>query len=154
MQPSIRWVTLFYSKRVIAATHSFKFTVFLRNRNCSKEELTIIIILPWFQACIYWNKFVSWRHYFQPSIFTIIVSLFHGSTWRNPHVKETVVISQHFLQPSIIISGMGWFEKMLMSMFISGKPLRSCSFKGAYLFHRTSCNIFFLKNTVLNSQKH
>ena len=36
----------------------------------------------------------------------MIVSLFHGSTWRNPHVNETVFISQHFLQPSIIISGL------------------------------------------------
>ena len=27
----------FYYKRTIAATHSFKFTVFLQNRNCSKE---------------------------------------------------------------------------------------------------------------------
>ena len=37
----------FYYKRVIAATHSFKFTVFLRNRNFSKEILTVIIIPPW-----------------------------------------------------------------------------------------------------------
>ena len=31
---------------------------------------------------------------------------FFGSTWSNPHAKETVFISQHFLQPSIIISGL------------------------------------------------
>ena len=87
--------------------HSFKFTVFLQNRNCSKEILTIIIIPPWFQASIYWKRFVSWRHHFQPSIFSIMtVSLFHGSTWRNPYVKETVFISQHLLQPSIEISGL------------------------------------------------
>ena len=96
---------LFYCKRVIAATHSFKFTVFFQNRNCSKEILKIIVP-PWFQACIYWKKFVSWRHHFQPAIFSMIVSLFHRSTWRNPYVKETVFISQHFLQPSIIISGL------------------------------------------------
>ena len=96
----------FYYKRVIAATHSFKFTVFLQNKNCSKEILTIIIIPPWFQACIYLKKFVMWQHHSQPSIFSMIVSLFHGSTWSNPHVKETVFISQHFLQPSIIISGL------------------------------------------------
>ena len=40
-------------KRVITATHSFKFTVLLQNRNCSKEILTIIIIPPWFSARIY-----------------------------------------------------------------------------------------------------
>ena len=96
----------FYYKRVIAATHSFKFTVFLQNRNFSKGILTIILIPPWFQACIYWKKFVIWRHHLQPSIFSMIVSLFHGSTWSNPHVKETVFISQYFLQPSIIINGL------------------------------------------------
>ena len=92
----------FYYKRVIAATHSFKFTVFLQNRTCSKKTLTIIIITPWFQACI----IVSWRHHFQPSIFSMIVSLFHGSTWRNPHVDEIVFISHYFLQPSITTSGL------------------------------------------------
>ena len=85
MQPSIRWV--FYYKRVIAATHSFKFTVFLQNRNCGKITTTIIIS-PWFQACIY--DIISWRQHFQLSIFSMIVSLFHESTWRNAHVKETV----------------------------------------------------------------
>ena len=85
----------FYYKKVITATHSFKFTVFLQNKNCSKEILIIIIISPWFQACIYWKKFVIWWHHFQPSIFSMIVSLFQGSTWSNPHVKETVFISQH-----------------------------------------------------------
>ena len=96
----------FYYKRVIAATHSFKFTVFLQNRNFSKGILTIILIPPWFQACIYWKMFVIWRHHLQPSIFSMIVSLFYGSTWSNPHVKETVFISQYFLQPSIIINGL------------------------------------------------
>ena len=40
-------------KRVITATHSLKFTVFLQNRNCSNEILTIIIIPPLSPACIY-----------------------------------------------------------------------------------------------------
>ena len=101
----------FFIIRVIAATHFFKVTVFLQNRNCSNEILTIIIIPPWFQACIYWKKFVSWWHHFQPSIFSMMVSSFHGSTWRNTHVKETVFISQHFLQPFIIISGLWLFRE-------------------------------------------
>ena len=94
---------LFYCKRVIAASRSFKVTGFLQNRNCSKEILKLIVP-PWFQACMYWIKFVSWRHHFQPSIFFIIVSLFNRSTWRNPDVKETVFISQHFLKQSVVIS--------------------------------------------------
>ena len=48
----------------------------------------------------------------------------------------------------------GWFEKKLTSTFIWGKSLYPCSFKGAYLFHRTSSNIFCLKSTLLNGQKH
>ena len=43
-----------YYKRVIAATHSIKFTCFCR---IGIEILTIIIIPPWFKACIYWKKF-------------------------------------------------------------------------------------------------
>ena len=103
----------FYYKRVIAVTHSFKFTVFLQNRNCSKEMLTIIIIPPCFLTSKYWKKFVSWRHHFQPSIFSIIVSLLYGSTWRNPHVKETVFISQLFLQPSFTTSGLWLIREKL-----------------------------------------
>ena len=99
-------LTFLYYKRVTAATHSFKLTVFLQHRNFSKGMLTIVLIPPWFQACIYWKKFVIWRHHLQPSIFSMIVSFFHGSTWSNPHVKETVFISQYFLQPSIIINGL------------------------------------------------
>ena len=126
--------------------------MFLQSRNCSKEILTSIIIPPWFQAYIYWKKFVSWRHHFQPSIFSMIVSLFHGSTWRNPHVKETVFISQYFLQPSIIIKPSVVDSRN--SWFISEKALWRLSYKGAYLFHRTSCNNFFLRSTVLNAQKY
>ena len=135
----------FYYKRVIAATHSIKFTVFLQNRNCSKEILTIIIIPPWFQACIYWKKFVSWRHHFQPSIFSIIVSLFHGSTWRNPHVKETVFISQHFLQPSIIISGL-WLirEKVEEYIYFRKTIVPPCSFK-VPIYCTDLVTIIFLK---------
>ena len=95
---------LLYYKRVMSATHSIKFTLFLQNRNRRMEMLTIIIIPPWFQACLYWKKFVSWRHHFQPSIFSMLVSLFRGSALRNPHVKETVFISQHFVEPSVAFS--------------------------------------------------
>ena len=87
----------FCYKRVIAAPHSFRFTVFLQNRNFRKGILKIILIRPWFQA---------WRHHLQLSIFSMIVSLFYGSTWSNPHAKETVFISKYFLQRSIIINGL------------------------------------------------
>ena len=78
--------------------------MFLQNRNFSKGIITIILIPPWFQACINWKKFVIWRHHLIH--FCDEVSLFHGSTWSNSHVKETVLISQYLLQPSIIINGL------------------------------------------------
>ena len=85
---------IFYNKKTIAATHSFKFTVFLQNRNCSKEISQILIMIPlWFQACIYWKKSVLWRHQFQLSIFSMVVPLINRSTWSDPYVKRTVFIS-------------------------------------------------------------
>ena len=105
-----------YYKRVIATTHSFTFTVFLQNWNFSKGILTIILIPPWFQACIYWKKFVIWRHHLQPSIFSMIVSLLHGS---NPHVKETVFISQS----SIIIVGLRLIREKVEEYIYFGKTV-------------------------------
>ena len=80
----------FYYKKVIAVIHSFKFAVFLQNKNCSIEILILIMIPPWFQAFLYWKKSAIWWHHFQPAVFSMTVSLFHGSTWSNPQVKETV----------------------------------------------------------------
>ena len=124
----------------------------LQNRNCTKEILTIIIILPWFQARIYWKKSVLRRHHFQPSVFSMIVSLFHGSTWSNPHVNETVLV--YFT----ILFAIVYYNKR--SAIDSRKSWRVCLFEenygspASYLFNRTSCNIFCLKGTVLNAQKH
>ena len=72
LQPSTRWIAL-----SIAARHSFEFTAFLQNRNGSKKK--------------------SQRHQSQPSIYSMVVSLFHGSTWSNQYVKETVFNSQYLL---------------------------------------------------------
>ena len=77
-----------------------------------------------------------------------VVSLSHGNTWSDSHVKYTVFISQHLLQPSIIKSGLRLIREKLKDMFIWEKPLYQCSFKGAYLFHRTSCINFCLKSIV------
>ena len=37
--------------------------------------------------------------------------------------------------------------------FSKERNKKPCSFKVAYLFHRTSCSNFFLKSTMLNAQK-
>ena len=87
----------------------------------------------WFWACIYWKKSVIWRHHFLLSIFSMIVSLFHGSAWSNLYVQDTVFISQHLLQPSIMTSGLWLIRKNLKSMLCSGKTLWHYFFKGSYL---------------------
>ena len=43
----------------------------------------------------------------------MIVSLFPRITWIDSYVNDTVFISQHLLQPSIITSGLWLFEKNL-----------------------------------------
>ena len=90
----------------------------------------------------------------QSSIFSMVVSLFHGSTWSNPFVKDTVFISQHFLESSIITSDLWLIWGNLKGIFIWVKPLQPCCFKGVYLFHRTSCSNLCLKSIVLNARKH
>ena len=77
------------------------------------------MIPPCFQACkkevcIYWKKnilkvyiegSVVWRNQLQLSIFTMIVSSFHGSNWSDPYVKET--FCSHPLQQVVC----SWFNK-------------------------------------------
>ena len=62
------------------------------------------------------------------------------------YVKGTVFILQHLLQPSIIVRSLWLIRENLMStVFIRGKQLQPCSFKGAYLFHRICCSNFCLQ---------
>ena len=63
-------------------------------------------------------------------------------------------ISQRLLQPSIITSTLWLIRENLKGLFIWWKPLWSCSFKGNYLFHKTSCSNICLKSVVLNVRKH
>ena len=53
--PLDKW-PLFHYKRAVAATNSFKLTVFFHNRrSCSKKIYLSTIIPPWFQACTNWK---------------------------------------------------------------------------------------------------
>ena len=85
-------------------------SLFFQNRNCGKDILAIIIIPLWFKACIYW-KFFSWRHHFQPYIFSVIASLFHGSAWRNPNCVffTTLFAAIHYQPlPSVVDLRKSW----------------------------------------------
>ena len=85
----------FHYKRTVVAVYSFKSTVFLQNKSCSKKMSELLIISLWFQKCIYWKKSIILLHQSQLSVFSMVVTLFHGSTWSGPYVKDTVFISQH-----------------------------------------------------------
>ena len=129
--------------------------MFLQNRNCSKEILTIIIIPPWFQACIYWKKFVIWQHHFQPTIFSIIVSLFHGGTWSNPHVKESVflrlVATIHYNKRSVVDSRKSWrvylFQENHCSPALLKVPICSTELIAIIFFEQ-------YYSTILNARKY
>ena len=86
-----------------------------------------------------------WRHQFESSISSMVLPLFHGSTWSDPLCQghcvyfATIVATIHYNQPFIDS------RKMKGTVFIWGKQLLPCYFKGASLFHRTSCSNFCLQ---------
>ena len=91
--------------------------------------------------------------HYQPSIFSMMVSLFHGSTWRNPHVKETAYFTTLFAT----IYYNAW------SLFDSRKIWRVCLFQENHcgptllkvpIYSTELVAITFLKGSVLNAQKH
>ena len=53
----------------------------------------------------------------------MVMSLFHKSTQNDPYVKDTVFISQHFLQSSIITSDLWLIQGNLKFTFIWEKQL-------------------------------
>ena len=93
----------FYYKGVIAAIHSIKFTVFLQNRNCSNEILTL-------SATIHYNKRSvvdsrkSWRvclfqeNHCGPAL--LKVSIFSTKLVAMFFLKSTVLNAQKHLQRS------------------------------------------------------
>ena len=100
----------FYYKRAIAVTHSFKFTVFLQNRDCSKEILTIIITRPWFQACIHWKKFVSFPaiHFFYDSVIISREHLKKSTCQGNCVYFTTIFATIHYNKQSVVDLRKSW----------------------------------------------
>ena len=96
------------------------------------------MIPPWFQECLYWMKSVIWRH---------LLDLFHRSNWSDPYVKDIVSISEHLLQPSILLQAVcGWFE---WYVYLRKAIVALLFYWGVYLFHRTTCSDICLKSSVL-----
>ena len=83
------------------------------------------------------------------------IYFFCGSTWNDPYVEDTVVYFTILAATiHIIASGLWLIREKLNDMFIWGKPLKTCSFKGVYLFHRSSCSNICLSSAVLNARKY
>ena len=124
----------FYYKRTIAATHSFKFTVFLQNRNCSKEiSYSLIMLTPWFRACIlkevcYLTASIVAIHFFCSSV---IIS--------REHLKRSICqenrVLQHLLQSFSITSGL-WLIRE--------------NWKGC-LFEKNHCNSALIKVSIYST---
>ena len=131
MQPSIRWIVLFL--RLIAATHSLKFTVFLQNRSFSKEILTIIIIPPWFQACIYWKKFC-----YMTTSFTAIHFFYDSAIISREHLKQSTC-QGNCLYFTILFATIHYNKRSAVD---SRKSWRVC------LFEENHCSPAILKVSV------
>ena len=100
---------------------------------------------------------VIWQHQLQPSIFSMVLSLFHGSTVaikgvsQGPHILFHNTYCSHQLQQALC----DWFKKIWRVLCLFEESNCSPAFlKGVYLFHRTSCSNFRFKCIVLNTQKH
>ena len=109
--------------------------LFLQNRNWSKEILTIIIILAWFQACIYWKKLCHMTtsfpaiHFFYDSV---IISRDHlkQSTCQGNCVYFTILFATiHYNNRSAVDSGKSWrvclFEENHCSPAVLKLPIYS-----------------------------
>ena len=88
-------------------------------------------------------------HFFYDNV---IISREHlkKSTCQENYVYFTTLFAAiHYNKRSVVDSRISWRVCLFQE-----NPLWPWSFGGAYLFHRTSCNNFFLNSTVLNVQKH
>ena len=88
------------------------------------------------------------EHHFQTSIYPMTVSLFHGSTWSNSYVKDTVFVLQHLLQTLIITSGLWMIREKLKNMLLYST--QELLFLGSYFFKIAAFLSFF--RTVTLSQ--
>ena len=106
-------------------------------------DLASSIVLCFFQTSTYSHPFfhrywVIWRHHLQPSIFSMIVSLFHASTWSNPHVKET------FFYFTILFATIDYNKRSAVD---SRKSWRVC------LFEESNCSPALLKVAIYSTEQ-
>ena len=122
MQPSIQWMALFLLWKTVAAKYFFKFTVFFRKGVVARRYQ----ISPWFQACVYIERYLYLMVSVAAILFSVVLSLFHVGTWSHPYVKDTGFISQHLLQSSNITNDLWLIWENLKVL---------CLFKESYCSH-------------------
>ena len=105
----------------------------------------------WFQACIYWKKFVIWRHHFLRSIFSMIGPFFDGSAWSDPYVKDTVYFTA--LVATIYYNKRSVVDSKKIEEYVYFRKTIVALLRDTYLFHRTSCNIFLKNRAVFKRLK-
>ena len=112
---SYMWVLLSISQKVTCffkrSTCSYPFFQSFWVNSPFQLQPSILRYLLVSRHIYFERKSVIWRHHLKPSIFSTF--LFQGGTWSNPLCHEhfvyfTMFISQHFLQPSIIITSDLW----------------------------------------------
>ena len=121
----------------------------MQNRNCSKEILTIIIILPWFQACIYWKKVCYMTtsftaiHFFYDSV---IISWEHlkQSTCQENCIYFTILFATiHYNKRSAVDSRKFWivslFEENHCSPAVLKVPIYSTELVAIIFFFQKYC---------------
>ena len=128
--------------------HSFKFTVFLQSKNCCNGISQLLIIKStWFHEYMYSKRPVVFQHQSQLSIF----SHYFTRALAGIHMSRAMCFfSQRLLQPSI----KGLIREDLKCIFIVGTLLQPCSFKRAYLCHKTSYSNICLKSIESNARKY
>ena len=93
---------------VITATHSFTFTVFLQNKNCSKEILTIIVIPPILQEVCFITKSVPAIHFFYNKVIVSRKHLKKSTCQGNFVYFATLFAIIHYNKQSEVDSRKSW----------------------------------------------
>ena len=139
LQPPIRWITFFYYKRTTAATHSLKLTVFLQNKNCSKEISVINDISLVSGIYIYWKKSVILKHQLQQSSY---------------HIYGSVMTSWEHLKRSISQGRCVYFTTPVATIYYNKRPVvDSKKFEG-YVYSRKAIVILLFWRCLLIPQTY
>ena len=108
LQSSIRWMALFYSK------------VQLQNGDVMNTNFNTSLVSDLYAL----KKSVIWTHQFKPSIFSMVVSLFHGSSWSDRYLKvdTSLVAAIHYNKTSLVDSrkfeGYVYLSKAIVALIL------------------------------------